>query len=210
MGPAGALNVKLRSAQAAFSIAEESLLTKRQSSLNYETLIERCLKGERRAQRELFDRFAGKLLYLCRRYAADDAEAEDMMQEGFIRVFKNLHKYKGEGSFEGWVRRVFVNTAIKYYHRMQKHSGHVQIETAINAQLAPGALAQLSEQELLKLIQALPEGYRVVFNMYAIEGYSHKEISEVLGIGESTSRSQLVKARKLLQTQVSDLQKVSL
>lgn len=178
--------------------------------MKYETLIERCLKGERPAQRELFDRFAGKMLYLCMRYASDQTEAEDMLQEGFIRVYKNLHKYKGEGAFEGWVRRVFVNTAIKYYHRVQKHTGHAPIDSAGNAEMAPGALSQLSEQELLKLIQALPEGYRVVFNMYAIEGYSHKEISDVLGIGESTSRSQLVKARKLLQTQVIDLQKVSL
>lgn len=144
------------------------------------------------------------------RYARDQTEAEDMTQEGFIRLFKNLHTYKHKGSFEGWVRRVFVNTAIKYYHKVNKHNGHMQVEDAHTEHVDATAIARLSEEELLEIIRSLPDGYRTVFNLYAIEGYSHKEIADLLDINESTSRSQLVKARKQLQNQVSHLQKVLL
>ena len=176
--------------------------------MEYKNLIEKCIKGNAVAQRELFEMFSGKMYYLCLRYAVDKDEAQDMLQEGFIRLFSNLESFKGTGSFEGCVRRIFAHTAIKYYHKMRKHNGHVDIEyISSNAEKAI-ALDNLGTQEILGLVQNLPDGYRVVFNMFAIEGFSHKEIAEALGIKESTSRSQLVKARKLLQTQVVDLQKV--
>jgi len=176
--------------------------------LDYQTLIKKCLAGNPQAQKEMFDHFSGKMYYVCLRYACDQVEAQDMLQEGFIRLFGNLDSFKGKGSFEGWARRIFVHTAIKYYHRMRKHNGNVAIDHAYSHKVDATALSELGERELLRLVQSLPDGYRTVFNMYAIEGFSHKEIAEKLGIKESTSRSQLVKARNMLQTQVADLQKI--
>lgn len=176
--------------------------------MDYQTLIKKCLKGDPHAQKEMFDHFSGKMYYVCLRYAHDEVEAQDMLQEGFIRLFGNLDSFKGMGSFEGWTRRIFVHTAIKYYHKMRKHNGNVAIENAYAHEVSATVIGELGERELLDLVQSLPDGYRVVFNMYAIEGYSHKEIGEALGIKESTSRSQLVKARKMLQNQVADLQKI--
>ena len=151
------------------------------------------------------------MLYVCRRYATDDNEAEDMVQEGFIRLFNNLDKFRNTGPFEGWVRCIFVNTAIKYYHHERQHNNvqTMEMATAFESNDA-GILNALSTGELLGLLSELPDGYRVVFNLYAIEGYSHAEIAKVLDIQESTSRSQLVKARKMLQTKVIELQRVLL
>ncbi len=177
--------------------------------MEHDKLIEQCLKGHRNAQKQLFDLYPGKMYYLCLRYAVDEAEAQDMLQEGFVRLFKNLQSFQGKGSFEGWVRRIFVHTAIKYYHKMRKHNNSQSIETIHENSVGPEALASMSEQEILTLISKLPEGYRIVFNMYAIEGFSHKEIAETLDIQESTSRSQLVKARKLLQSQIMHMQKIA-
>ena len=137
------------------------------------------------------------------RYAVDEHEAKDMTQEGFIRLFSNLDQYSGKGSFEGWARSVFVNTAIKYFHKNRKHRYHTEIDNATGQGISGNALHEMSANELMGLVGQLPDGYRMVFNMYAIEGYSHKEIAEMLDIGESTSRSQLVKARKLLQEKVA-------
>lgn len=179
--------------------------------MDYRDIIKQCLKGNRKAQKALFEQFAPKMLYLCRRYAVDEHEAQDMTQEGFIRLFGNLDKFRNTGSFEGWVRRIFVNTAIKYYHHERHHNGvaAMDVVTAFEND-EPGILNALSERELLGLLSELPDGYRVVFNLYAIEGYSHAEIAELLHIQESTSRSQLVKARKMLQIKVNELQRVML
>ncbi len=182
-----------------------------QIDLDYPNIIKQCLNGNRTAQKALFDQFSSKMLYLCRRYAIDDNEAHDMVQEGFIRLFGNLEKFRNTGPFEGWVRRIFVNTAIKYYHKERHHNtlAAMELATAFENE-EPGIINALSEQELLGLLAELPDGYRVVFNLYAIEGYNHAEIAALLEIQESTSRSQLVKARKLLQTKVNDLQRVIL
>jgi RNA polymerase sigma-70 factor (ECF subfamily) len=179
--------------------------------LDYPNIIKQCLSGNRVAQKTLFDQFAAKMLFLCRRYAIDDNEAQDMVQEGFIRLFGNLEKFRNTGPFEGWVRRIFVNTAIKYYHKERHHNAvaAMEIVTAFENEES-GIVDALSEQELMGLLSDLPDGYRVVFNLYAIEGYSHAEIASLLNIQESTSRSQLVKARKMLQTKVNDLQRVIL
>jgi len=176
--------------------------------LDYQNLIKKCLEGNPLAQKEMFDHFSGKMYYVCLRYASNQDEAQDMLQEGFIRLFSNFDSFKATGSFEGWARRIFVHTAIKYYHRMRKHNGTVLLDHAYTSEVSATALSDLGEKELLGLVQRLPDGYRVVFNMYAIEGFSHKEIAEALEIQESTSRSQLVKARKMLQNQVADLQKI--
>lgn len=146
---------------------------------------------------------------VCLRYAHDAMEAEDMLQEGFIRVFNYLDQFKFEGSFEGWVRRVVVNTALK--HLQKKRLSFTEIND--NNQQAPRlesyAYSNLGEEELIKLINRLPDGYRTIFNLNIIEGYSHEEISKMLDIQPSTSRSQLVKARKMLQQQILNLQKIA-
>ena len=177
--------------------------------LDHKALIEHCQQGNRDAQRTLFERFASKMLTVCRRYAKSEEEAEDMLQEGFIKLFRNLHQFKGKGSFEGWVRRIFVNCAIKQYHKAVRHNSNVELKHISHMTTEPTALDQMSEEELMDLIRSLPEGYRVVFNLYAVEGYPHKEISAMLGIQESTSRSQLVKARKWLQARILEQQKVT-
>ena len=179
-------------------------------SLEYQQIIEQCRKGNRQAQRALFDHFAPKMLFLCRRYAVDSTEAEDMLQEGFIRMFGNLDQFRHDGHFEGWVRRIFVNSAIKYYRKSRKHNVADDLDSAVSLRHhAPDAVDTMSEQELMDLLDQLPQGYRMVFNLYAVEGFSHAEIGAMLQIEESTSRSQLLKARKMLQSKIYELQRVT-
>lgn len=147
----------------------------------------------------LFDRFSGKMMSLCMRYARDQQQAQDILQIGFLKVFDYIHQYKGEGSFEGWMRRVFVTVAMRELGRKKI----VFIDREISGDLLqaedPSVFSKISEHEIHELIRSLPEGYRTVFNLHVIEGYSHEEIGELLHIQASTSRSQLLKARKLLQ-----------
>ncbi len=157
----------------------------------------------------LFTMFAGKMMAVCLRYARSQEEAEDMLQEGFIRVFSNLQQFKFEGSFEGWIRRVMVNNALKALEKKKINFLEVSGKHEYSQSLEPAAYTGLGEEELLKMINALPDGYRVVFNLNVIEGYSHEEIGKMLNIQPSTSRSQLVKARKMLQKQVLQLQKIA-
>lgn len=173
-------------------------------------LIEECLRGEKAAQKALYDKYAGKMFALCMRYARHKLEAEDIMQEGFIKVFNNLHTFRAEGSLEGWIRKIMVHSAIKNYHRSSFQKESIGLENYPEDSMVPQAYGDLNREELLNLIKDLPEGYRVVFNMYAIEGFKHKEIARMLDIGESTSRSQLVKARKLLQSMIEKLYTVIL
>ncbi len=169
-------------------------------------LIEGCLRGERAAQEELFRRYSGKMLAVCRRYARHEMEAEDLLQEAFIRVFDRLSQFKHQGSFEGWIRRIVVHTVLKHFRKASTQREQIGLPEFVEGEyIDPSALQHLQEEELLKLIAALPDGYRLVFNLYAIEGYSHKEIAQLLGIGESTSRSQFLKARKTLQAQLRKL-----
>ena len=168
-------------------------------------LVALCLKGDRISCKDLFDLYSKKMMALCYRFARDRNEAEDILQEGFIRIFNKLDLYSGEGSLEAWMRRVIINTALKYKQKnITKHS-HSEIDNVHVFDPAPTILDELSKEEILKLVQNLPDGYRTVFNLYVIEGYSHKEIANQLGIGESTSRSQLVKARALLKEQLLKL-----
>jgi len=172
-------------------------------------LIKKCLENHRPSQKALFELFGGKMMALCFRYARHRDEAEDFMQEGFIKVFTNLEKFSFEGSFEGWVRKIMVNTCLK--NLKKKHMTHEihGLENYKDVSYEQSVVSKLTVDELLILVSKLPAGYRIVFNMYAIEGYSHREIGEKLNIGESTSRSQLAKARKLLQKQIDQLQKIA-
>lgn len=162
-------------------------------------LVKGCLGGDRRCQEGLYDRYARRMYAVCLRYARHELEAQDLMQEGFIRVFDKLKDFRLEGSLEGWVRRIMVHTAINHYRRKSFHLERFGLERLPDSPVESDALDQLGQEEILSLVASLPDGYRMVFNLFAIEGYDHSEIAELLGCGESTSRSQLAKARRLLQ-----------
>jgi len=167
-------------------------------------LVKRCKADERKSQELLYKQFASKMLGVCMRYATDRMEAEDMLQNGFIRVFQKISDYRGDGSFEGWVRRIMVHSSIEYYRKHHKMLQVVDIESAANEPSANAvAAANLDAKDLMILIQQLSPGYRMVFNLYAIEGYSHKEIGEIMGISEGASKSQLSRARTILKEQIT-------
>ncbi len=146
---------------------------------------------------------------VCLRYARTSADAADILQEGFLKVFSKLDQFQFQGSFEGWIRRIMVNTALRTYQKQRFDHETTGYERLPDAPVDPDAIATLSEAELLTLIARLPEGYRVVFNLVAIEGYSHAEVAEVLNIQESTSRSQLTKARRWLSDQLEILHRIT-
>ena len=146
---------------------------------------------------------------VCVRYTRHEMEAEDVLQDAFIKIFDNIGKFEFKGSFEGWIRRIVVNTALKNYSKKSFKQEQIGLENHPELPMEPDIYKHLEEEALLGIIAKLPEGYRLVFNLYAIEGYSHKEIADMLGIQESTSRSQLVKARKMLQSMIIDLQKIA-
>ncbi|WP_034261180.1 RNA polymerase sigma factor [Altibacter lentus] len=169
---------------------------------NYSKLIAKAGKGDRRAQHDLFELFAPKMLSICRQYVKNTEQAEDVMITGFTKVFKYLHTYKSEGSFEGWIRRIMVNESISQL-RKDKKLGFAD-ETEIENSMDHVAYIEtaLEVAEIQAMIDTLPDGYKTVFVLYAVEGYKHSEIAELLGISESTSKSQLFKARKMLQSKV--------
>jgi RNA polymerase sigma-70 factor (ECF subfamily) len=162
-------------------------------------LIQACINEDKTAQRKLYERYSPKMYFVCLRYARHELEAQDMLQDGFIKVFDNLSQFKYNGSFEGWIRRIMVNTSLNYCRKSSFKQEYIGIEDLQHTVVDSKAISKLSEKELLALIQKLPDGYRMVFNLYVIEGYSHKEIGEMLNITESTSRSQLAKSRKWMQ-----------
>ena len=166
-------------------------------------IVERCKAGQRKAQEQLYKLLAGKMLGVCMRYATDRMEAEDMLQNGFIKVFTKIADYRGDGSFEGWIRRIMVHSSIEYYRKNHKMMQMVDFdgaghEPSVNA----AAAGNLEANDLLLLIKGLSPGYRLVFNLYAIDGYSHKEIAEMAGITEGASKSQLSRARAILKQQI--------
>lgn len=163
-------------------------------------LIEKCIKGERKSQKELYNIYSPRMFAICLQYSKNEMDAEDILQEGFIRVFKNLYKFRGEGSFEGWIRKIIVNSAIEHIRR--KHVSTTVAAGLENLVSDPqhNALDNLYEKDIINTSLTLSEGYKTVFNLYAVEGYSHKEISDHLGISESTSKSQLSRARAILRS----------
>jgi RNA polymerase sigma-70 factor (ECF subfamily) len=170
-------------------------------------LIDRCRAGERKAQELLYKQFASKMLGVCMRYATDRMEAEDMLQNGFIKVFQKVNDYRGEGTFEGWIRRIMVHSSIEYYRKHHKMMQMVDIDEAgQEPSVNPLAVSNLDAKVLLALIQQLASGYRIVFNLYALEGYSHKEIAAIVGISEGASKSQLSRARNILKEQIAKME----
>ncbi len=176
-------------------------------STDYRDIINKSLEGDQRAQKVLYDTLAGRMYGVCLRYAGNEAEARDILQEGFIRVFQSLERFRFEGSFEGWVRRIIVNTALERLRREDHLTSSIE---DIDFQDPPGrddVEGGLSAKDLLALIRELSPQYRMVFNLYALEGYSHKEISEMLHISEGTSKSNLSRARAILQERLKKLDK---
>jgi len=176
--------------------------------LNETDLIQGCIRNDTNAQHTLFEKYAGILMTICRRYAGDQHEAEDMLQEAFISIFSHINQFRYAGSFEGWLKRITVNAAIKI---LQKRK--IKVVGITNDQhelISPdfNVLSDLSAEDLLKIISQLPDGYRVIFNLYAIEGFSHDEIAAMLKIKAATSRSQLSKARAILKEKINFLQKI--
>lgn len=180
------------------------------NSLTETQLVQGCLDKNPKAQKMVFQRYGGKMLGVCRRYARHEMEAEDMTQDGFVKVFKYIESFGSKGSFEGWIRRIMINTALKHCSKSAFKKESIGIEKMPESPINPNVFSKLSIDELMRLVMELPEGYKIVFNLYAIEGYSHKEIAEVLGIGESTSRSQLVKARRILQKKVQEIGRIAI
>ncbi len=167
-------------------------------------LIAGCRAGNRKAQELLYKFFAAKMLGVCMRYATDKMEAEDMLQNGFIKVFGKMADFKNEGSFEGWVRRIMVHSSIEYYRKHHKMMHLVELDAPGAEQAVhPAAASNLEAKDLLAMIQTLLPGYRMVFNLYAIEGFAHKEIGEMLNISEGASKSQLSRARTILKEMVN-------
>ena len=166
-------------------------------------LIKGSVRGERRMQHELYHRFAPKMFGVCLRYTASPDEAQDVLQEGFIKVFGKMGSYRGTGTLEGWMRRIFVNTAIEQFrkkNRLQPITEQEE-ETIENDDLS--VIESLAQKDIVNLVQRLAPGYRTVFNLYVIEGYSHKEIGRMLGISEGTSKSQLSRAKTQLKTMLT-------
>ena len=172
-------------------------------------LIDSCIKGDRAAQKVLYDRLAPRMFPVCIRYVGDREQAEDILQEGFITLFTRLDTYKGDGSFEGWARKIFVTTALMELRRKDalKMSDDLEMARGMKTDTVT-QLQSIGYKDLMKLITQLPPGFRTVFNMYAIEGYSHKEIGEILGISETTSRTQLSRARLWLQNRIKEIENV--
>ena len=172
-------------------------------------LIDGCLAGNRKMQETLYHRHSPKMYAVCLRYSGNADDAQDLLQDGFIKVFKNLEKYRGDGSFEGWMRRIFVNTAIEHFRKRIKMNTVAEMPENNIEDKEWNAFETLAERDIIQIVQLLSPGYRQVFNMYVIEGYSHKEIGEILGISEGTSKSQLARARGILQKMVQEKLKLN-
>jgi RNA polymerase sigma factor (sigma-70 family) len=169
-------------------------------------LIAACIKGDRKSQKALYTLYSPKFFSICLKYTKNQMDAEDVLQEGFVKLFKNLDKFKGEGSFEGWMRRIFVNCAIENLRRRKFETSDSELFENSISDRQPTALDNLYKKDLLKTSNTLSNGYKTVFHLYAVEGYSHQEIAKQLGITESTSKSQFCRAKVILRSIVSDRQ----
>lgn len=169
--------------------------------LDERQIINGCCKRDKKAQKALFDRYKSILLGVCIRYSDQREEAEDILQDGLVKIFLNIQDFAGTGSFINWMKKIMVNTAITHYHRNLKHQYHQDIDDIRETEITGNEfeMAEFTRQELLEVIKNLPEGYRMVFNLYAVEGYKHKEIAELLEIDINTSKSQYSRARSLIR-----------
>jgi RNA polymerase sigma factor (sigma-70 family) len=175
-------------------------------------IIEGCVRGEKRFQERLFKKYASLLYGICLRYAKNKMEAEDVLQEVFVKIYTNIHTYHHDGSFEGWLRRIAVNTSITYYRKNLKHAFQEDIDDVVQHRNDPVQYEDLeyTQEELMGCINKLPVGYKTVFNLYVIEGFMHKEIADMLGVDVNTSKSQLSRAKTYLQKELAEISKIKL
>ncbi len=165
-----------------------------------EAILQGCLKNSPKAQKSLYEKYSGKMLAVCYRYAHNREDAEDMLQEGFIKVFSQIHTFKSQGAFEGWIRRIIIHTCINNLKKNKKFKESVDLIHANSLQIREDTIPSiLQAKQVVECIRLLPIGYRTVLNLYAIEGFTHKEISDMLDIEESTSRSQYTRAKAMLE-----------
>jgi RNA polymerase sigma-70 factor (ECF subfamily) len=167
-------------------------------------LISDCLQGDRTAQKKLYETYSGKMMAVCLRYCKDRETAKDLLHDGFLKVFTHLDSFKGSGSFEGWIRRIMVNTALEFLRKQTDEGYHLDVEEAFTlTNDEVGIMERMQAEELIRIIQKLPDTYRTTFNLFVVEGYSHREIAEAMNITESSSRVYLTRARQLLQDMLS-------
>ncbi|MFZ6024879.1 MAG: RNA polymerase sigma factor [Bacteroidota bacterium] len=165
-----------------------------------QAIIAGCLQNDAAAQRELYNRFSPKMLSVCYRFAPNREDAEDMLQEGFIKVFTQIHTFQNKGAFEGWIRRIIVHTCINFLKKHKKFNESLDISYANTVHVKEETVPSIMQaRQIIECIRLLPVGYRTVLNLYALEGYSHKEIGIMLDIEESTSRSQYTRAKAMLE-----------
>lgn len=183
------------------------MIVERSKYKTLDEIVEGCLRNERLAQKRLYDLYAGRMAAVCMRYVGDREDALDLMHDGFVKVFTNLKQYNGNGSFEAWMRKVFVNVSLERLRKNDALRGSEDVagETFQMDSGDVSAIEKMSADEIMQLINELPVGFRTVFNMYAVEGYSHQEIAEKLGINEASSRSQFSRARAVLQEKIRKL-----
>ncbi len=173
-------------------------------------IIDGCARHDRKAQQELYNRYSGFLLGVCMRYVTDKAEAEDILQDSLLKIFFNIQDFSGTGSFIGWLRKIAVNTAITHYHKHLKFRYHIEIEEFVSVETGTSSFEEdlFTSDELYKVLNALPAGYRMVFNLYAVEGYKHKEIADMLGIDTNTSKSQYSRAKSVIRDKLEKLRRL--
>jgi RNA polymerase sigma factor (sigma-70 family) len=178
--------------------------------LNDEEILQGCIKNDPRAQKLLYEKYCRGLMGVCMRFTGNRDEAEDVLQEGFVKIFLNVENYKAKSSLIAWMRRIVINTAITMYHKNLKHRHHYDVDDFREKTVADAAWdgAEYTHEELYKIIKELPAGYRMVFNLYAIEGYKHKEIAKKMNIDINTSKSQYSRAKKYIQGKLGELGKV--
>lgn len=178
---------------------------------NEQQLISEAIANNRQAQQQLYSKYASKMLSVCRQYIKDIHHAEDVMITGFMKMFTNLKKFENKGSFEGWIRRIMIHECIDYLRVKKNNFNHKDIDDVIYSEEEDNYEMEgdFSIDDIQLLIDNLPEGYKMVFNLYIIEGYKHNEIAELLNISEGTSKSQLSHAKKMLQTQITELKSKS-
>jgi RNA polymerase sigma factor (sigma-70 family) len=174
-----------------------------------EIIVKGCREGRRTAQKQLYERYVSTMLAICLRYSKSRDEAEDLLQEGFLKIFQNINTYRKKGSLEGWIKRIMINHALNQYKKNRKIPFAEDVETINESEILSvhdetEHIEPVPPETLLVMIQSLPEGYRMVFNLYVFEGYSHKEIAEAMNFSENTSKTQLMKARRHLQNKISD------
>jgi RNA polymerase sigma factor (sigma-70 family) len=176
-----------------------------------EQLIDGCRRGDRTAQRHLYDKYSRRLFGICLRYCDSREEAEEILQEGMLKVFQKLDVFKGDGSLESWMKRIMINTALDHFRRNKSRGAETEWQEHLNVPVE--ALTDLRAKDLLGIIHRLPKGFRTVFNLYAVEGYNHGEIGKLLGISEGTSKSQYARARaqiiRMLETENQSVQRAS-